>query len=431
MVFLRRAAHPAFGLSPLTPLLILISVVQLWGYCNLQRIRLLEKVADVFLDFMQELEHETKLRSQLEYITRQLESPRLLYMAIAAVASAVLAQSVFADLVSLEPAPLTLVFRLLFGVVAMAVAYAGYRFLRQWLQFGRFLELVAHHPLVAALERIPDTLARSIGSLFLEELPEHARYEAEQAHVRLLKNQLQQLHLDVELQGLSPADAEPLRPLFKDLEEALAEAHKPSSSMAADPGERYDEQRLTQVSRVLIRILKAFWRARPLPGTLPAPSAVPHNQSTAAVYALALPPGLALWLRLAEDFIAIQVVAYIHRLFPHLRNTLVFFTGALLLMLFAIVTYPFQPQHFLGLVLWTMMLCAVALTVMVFVQMSRNETLSRIARTEPGKVNFDRRFLSQLVLYGVLPLLSLLAAQFPEVRGFAFSWFETILKTLK
>lgn len=63
--------------------------------------------------------------------------------------------------------------------------------------------------------------------------------------------------------------------------------------------------------------------------------------------------------------------------------------------------------------------------------MNRNDVLSRVAKSEPGKVTFDRHFLSRVVVYGLLPLLSLLASQFPEVRGVAFSWLEAILKTLK
>lgn len=425
LVFMRRAAHPAFGLSPLTPLLILISALQLWGYCHLQRIRLLDKLAAVFFDFILDLEQEAPLRGPIAGIARQLESPGLWVHILSGAAVVVLVMSLFADVVSLEHYPLNFVFRLIFAVLCVLITYAAYRFLRIWLHFSRFLELIAYHPLGQALMRMPDALSRSIGSLFLEELPEQVRQEAEQSHLRLLRNHFEQFDLEHQLGKLAPADAEMLRPLFAELRAALSATAEPL------PFFKWAAQRKEQPTRLLMRILKAFWHARPLPGTLPAPDSVPLHQSTAAVYARALPPEMALWLRLAEDFVAIEVVAYIHRLFPHLRNTLVFFTGALLLMLAALVTYPFQPQHFLSLLLWTFVLGTVGVTVMVFIQMNRNETLSRLARTEPGQVSFDRRFVSQIVIYGILPLLSLLAAQFPEVRGVAFSWLESILKTLK
>jgi hypothetical protein len=61
------------------------------------------------------------------------------------------------------------------------------------------------------------------------------------------------------------------------------------------------------------------------------------------VYARALPAGLVVWLRLAEEYIAIRVVAYIYRLFPYLRNGLLLLTGGLLVLLAALLT---------GLVCW-------------------------------------------------------------------------------
>lgn len=144
-----------------------------------------------------------------------------------------------------------------------------------------------------------------------------------------------------------------------------------------------------------------------------------------------MPDTLHLWLRLAEDFISIQVASYVTRLFPHLRNTMLFVTVSILLVLGAIFTYPFQPQRFLLILVWVVILVTGPLTVLALLQMNRDEVLSRIAKSEPGKVTWDRHFISQIVIYGVLPLFSLIASQFPEVRGAAFSWLESLLKTLK
>lgn len=424
LVFMRRVAHPAFGLSPLTPLLILVSALQLWGYCHLQRIRLLERMATIFLDLIEELEDELKLRAELVSMARRLESPGARTVVLALLAAVLLVVTVFSEVVSLEASPLNFVFRLLFGVLCITILYASYRFLRLWLHFANFLRLISHHPLAAALDRMPEDLARSIGSLFLEELPEEARREAEQTHLRMLGNHLNDLDLDKELQSLPPGQVGPLRKLFDELRQVLNVSPRPTR-----PG--YDDPRVVQTARLLVQILKVFWQARPLPGTLPEPGAVPATQSTVTAYANAWPSPMVLWLRLAEDIVTLQVVAYIYRLFPHLRNALIFFTGGILLLLAAVVTYPFQPQHFLVLVLWGLIMGSVGLAVMVFVQMNRNETLSRIAKTEPGKISFDRRFFSQVAIYGALPLLSFFATQFPEVRGVAFSWLETLLKTLK
>ena len=52
------------------------------------------------------------------------------------------------------------------------------------------------------------------------------------------------------------------------------------------------------------------------------------------------------------------------------------------------------------------------------------------ANTLQGVLDLARK-APRVIVYAVLPLLSLLASQFPQVSGFAFSWLETILKTLK
>lgn len=197
---------------------------------------------------------------------------------------------------------------------------------------------------------------------------------------------------------------------------------------------------MVRAAQQIVHILKHFWAARPLRGTVVgrgddkpsfAPSGLPGTHNTAETYLQMFPDTLHLWLRLAEDFIAIQVAAYVTRLFPHLRNTMLFVTVSILLVLGALFTYPFQPQRYMLVVVWAVIMVTGPLTVFSLVQMNRDEVLSRIAKSEPGKVTWDRHFISQLVIYGVLPLFSLIASQFPEVRGVAFSWLESLLKILK
>jgi hypothetical protein len=110
---------------------------------------------------------------------------------------------------------------------------------------------------------------------------------------------------------------------------------------------------------------------------------------------------------------------------------MVFVTLSIFLVLGALFTYPFQPQRFLFILVLLLIMVTGPLTVLILLQMNRDEVLSRIAKSEPGKVTWDRHFISQMVLYGVLPLFSVIASQFPEVRGAAFSWLESLLKTLK
>jgi uncharacterized protein YhhL (DUF1145 family) len=199
------------------------------------------------------------------------------------------------------------------------------------------------------------------------------------------------------------------------------------------------DAQVVRASRLLTQILKRFWRARPIPGSLltgkPGESQLlvrpGPDQNTAEAYHRLVPDSLHLWLRLAEDFLAIQVVSYINRLFPHLRNGLLNVTIGFVLLLLALIVYPFQPQRYMVLLSTVLLVVTGPTTMYVLAQMNRDEVLSRIAKSQPGKLTWDRAFISQVVIYGVLPLLSLIATQFPEVRGAAFSWIETALRTLK
>lgn len=67
--------------------------------------------------------------------------------------------------------------------------------------------------------------------------------------------------------------------------------------------------------------------------------------------------------------------------------------------------------------------------VTVFSQMHRDSILSRTTSTEPGKL--DIGFYEKLVSVLGVPLIGLLASQFPEISNFLFSWLEPSLQTLK
>jgi hypothetical protein len=65
----------------------------------------------------------------------------------------------------------------------------------------------------------------------------------------------------------------------------------------------------------------------------------------------------------------------------------------------------------------------------VLVQMGRDELLSRISKTEPGKIDLlDRVFLTRVLTLAVFPILSLLAVQYPEVASGVFQGFANLTR---
>jgi len=118
---------------------------------------------------------------------------------------------------------------------------------------------------------------------------------------------------------------------------------------------------------------------------------------------------------IVKQFLALRVAAYLRYVFAHMRNSLI---GGLVTGLLAVVgvtAYVFEPKHFVSLAGWVALAIAVALTLWIFLQMDRNPTLSRIGGTTPGQVTFDRVFLTKLLTYAGIPILGLIATQFPQV----------------
>ena len=60
-------------------------------------------------------------------------------------------------------------------------------------------------------------------------------------------------------------------------------------------------------------------------------------------------------------------------------------------------------------------LVAIMVIMTVFVWMERDTVISRIRHTTPGEIEWNWDFVWKLLVYVVLPLLTLFATQFPNI----------------
>jgi len=67
-------------------------------------------------------------------------------------------------------------------------------------------------------------------------------------------------------------------------------------------------------------------------------------------------------------------------------------------------------------------------SVWIFVDMEHDHVLSRLRSTRPGRIDVNWEFIKRIAIYGVLPLLAVIAALFPEVGGTLFGWLEPLRK---
>jgi hypothetical protein len=151
---------------------------------------------------------------------------------------------------------------------------------------------------------------------------------------------------------------------------------------------------------------------------------------TAAIFMRAVSKEVYLWTRMAEDFVAMRAVTLIHHILFQLRSLLTFaLTGALALVLL-VSSYPLQPSRFTAVFAWLLMLLVIAGSFAAIVFMERNEILSRLGNSGPGRLNLNITFVGQLAMYVVLPAAAVIASVFPEVSDLLFSWLEPLARLL-
>jgi hypothetical protein len=133
--------------------------------------------------------------------------------------------------------------------------------------------------------------------------------------------------------------------------------------------------------------------------------------------------------KINSELFALRYVAFIQANCRQIENLLVFLPIGFVLTLISLNSYPFQSGHVLG---WFManLLVAIGLAVgFVLASSERDPVLSRLNGTAPGKIGKD--FYMNLLSYGALPVLTVLAAQFPAIGSFLFSWVQPLLQALR
>jgi len=56
--------------------------------------------------------------------------------------------------------------------------------------------------------------------------------------------------------------------------------------------------------------------------------------------------------------------------------------------------------------------------------MGRDPVLRRLSNVDPRGWSWDRALITKVVVYAVIPLLTLFAAQFPSLGGTLMSWLR-------
>lgn len=416
-----RAFDVASGLSPLVPLFCVAAGAFLWAFCSFRRLRIIDGIrlarptgvtpsSGAFLGLeTASFEGVTDLESEVrELMESSSVMSTLWYLGLMGVALVAGCYYFFFRLVrSFEGTPFYILFGFSFFLVYWALAMEFARLWLLWHRLWRLLRRLSWHPMRAAFARYRKSFPELAKIDFATPPPTFTvlAFSVDQAE-RLLhsasslalsaavpasrKRAFEQWALDSEAE---------VRSAGQSLSDALAADAEGDWRLSIE--KRSDSQcALARLTPTLTQLLEVEWR----------PSA------TRSLY-VETPPEMKGVIELGEEFLVGRVVHFISFVLPSLRNLGAFVLTGLLLMLGAVVAYPFQPRGQFLLFNWVVILSFVGAAMVILVQMERDIVLSALSGTTPGQVTVTRQFVFRILTYVLLPVMALLGAQFPDTVG--------------
>ncbi len=131
---------------------------------------------------------------------------------------------------------------------------------------------------------------------------------------------------------------------------------------------------------------------------------------------------------LANAFLALHYSPYLLYCVRQIRNLIVFLSVGFLLLVMCLSSYSRQSPQFIGRSLIALFLVIGVVVLRSIIGMERDPILSRIAGTTPGKLGVESYL--KIVGFAALPVLGLLASQFPSISNFLYSWVAPTLQAL-
>jgi hypothetical protein len=131
-----------------------------------------------------------------------------------------------------------------------------------------------------------------------------------------------------------------------------------------------------------------------------------------------------------EELVAMAIGLSLREILARLTNAVLFSTVALFLLLASHTLFPFGSRQALLATSWVYIVSTIVVSFTIFSEIDRNEVISAITQTKAGQLNWDSTMLSRIVVYGVVPIASLIAAQFPQFSGVLSQWIVPMQRML-
>ncbi len=486
LLYLERSVSLGNGVSPLVPVLLIGMTAGSWLLCQLRRLDFIDRLwkdrivptevnplkldLDIDETFSVAAQRKSRLLAASNAIRKLLNQfvPRSLFSNPTCLIT--IGVTILVSLRLYErfvPTADGLAFNrtmiLALSALIAAVALSLVRFILVWCGVRKLLHEFSLMPMQRAFDRVPHTLSRQVGPYLNALEPQLANLELT---VRLWARVVDEFDRDGLAHGLYGKAASELTDCEKKQLNELAKgilgkgydpAHDGDASYRilrlfeqecadATTSQRLCESKVRQELRsaggACMSILVPYWNTRTLNegyGESPRSKSkgADRGESSGEAKAAITPPPHSpwndqtkAWLESAEDLLALELVNFVSECTIHLKNLAMFLAVAPFLLLLAVSSYPFQPQRFLIMIIWGLLFAVAGGVLWAYVQMERNEVLSRIAKTPPDRVTLNWSFLTQTSAV-TIPLLGAFFSQFPFVSDSFNQWLEPVIRILK
>lgn len=443
-----RSVNLFSGVSPLTPLLVLIVGSYGWFWCTLAGLALfnedcprLPEGEDLERWFVMFSREETG--RPIEQLAKPFDSS---YLTVLSVVFIILAGILFTRrdyfmVRTLGPKPYGLVYSVwLCLFIALILAEAS-QMLRIWSRLRKLLVNLDRLPLRRTLYALRGfswgTVWKMGGSVLEQRYKLLSRQIEAYGHLR---NGLEQAEKDV---LMNPATKElpkppPLDKAYheqlkacdqsqKEFVEWYLGAYKVSSITDLEPAGHYQEHLAKMAGAVCRTILTPQWRkeGQSLIQDLSQPlseNAAPDKRE------VSFPP-IPDFQRQAEEFFALPYLGFIQNILGRVRTISIGLFWLFTTATISFVSYPFDPRPVLGGIFLLLFVLVGAVVFFVYAGMHRDTTLSHITNTTPGELGWA--FWAKLAAIGIGPLLAVLTALFPAMAGFLTSWLQPSVEAIK
>jgi hypothetical protein len=326
---------------------------------------------------------------------------------------------------------LVLLYRGLAAAALVCVVWGAYRLLSVWSALREFLGRACASPLLSAFERLPGRLTSmvhvtllgigspaSIADLARTEW-DHLRqlYRASSAPIQQQLGDEDDTRLSSRIAAMHEADTAVAMPVL------------PATVLTATYARADFDALLTALERMWANEPSAaeaeIVRKEVEQGT---PGAA--QVATGDYIRRTTGSGERLWQRALEEYVALHFVQYLQWVIGLMQRLSAFLVLTLVVSILLVGSHPAFGASLVQLVFFIALVGSITAMVYVLAQMNRDQVLSRINGTDPGRLTWNKGFILNVVTLGAVPTMAILTTAFPSLRGILSAWVQPLLRAL-